>query len=165
MDPRKQANHGSGTDPRPGAMEPDASPSRSDAVPDAHQACGRRAGTQPHSVRVSSCGASPCIPCDNPVERDTRNNKHLVVYPGSETADATQGAVSVLDFNGCNGEDRPTGEFPMTTKMGPLTLTGVEGDIVSFAYQSGRGTFNLDSYQFAMPKGRLLPSAGSLPVH
>ncbi len=97
--------------------------------------------------------------------RDTRNNKHLVFYSGSETADATQGAVIVLDFNGCNGEDRPTGEFPMTTKMGPFTLTGVEGDIASFAYQSGRGTFNLDSHQFAMPKGRLLPSAGSLPVH
>ncbi|MDQ2742025.1 MAG: hypothetical protein M3Z66_06965 [Chloroflexota bacterium] len=80
--------------------------------------------------------------------RDTSNNRHLVVYAGSETTDATQGVIIVLDFNGCNGDDRPTGEFPMPTKIGLLTLTGVQVDIVSFAYQSGRGTFNLDSHQF-----------------
>jgi hypothetical protein len=89
MDPRKEAIMNQAlTLARD--VAPEASPSSSDAVPDAHQTCRRRAGNQPRSVWIPSCRAGERIPCDNPVERHAQQQA-LVVYAGSETADATQG--------------------------------------------------------------------------
>ncbi len=150
MDPRKQAIMNRALTPDPGTWRP--KPVHPAAMPcpaltrpaDAGQVINPDQYDYPVAVSGSVFHVTT-------LWRDTRNNRHLVIYAGSETADATQGVVIVLDFNGCNGDDRRTGEFPMPTKMGPLTLTGVQGDIVSFAYQSGRGTFILDSHQFTTP--------------
>jgi len=150
MDPRKQAIMNQALTPGPGTWRP--KPVHPAAMPCPTLTRPADAG---QVINPDQFGYPVAVPPSvfhvTTLWRDTRNNRHLVVYAGSETADATQGVVIVLDFNACNGDDRPTGEFPMPTKMGPLTLMGVQSDIVSFAYQSGRGTFNLGSHQFTTP--------------
>jgi len=150
MDPRKQAIMNQGLTPGPGTWRPKPVHPAVMPCPTLTRPVDARQVINPNQYGYPVAVPSSVFQVTT-LWRDTRNNRHLVVYAGSETADATQGVVIVLDFNGCNGDDRPTGEFPMPSKMGPLTLTAVQGDIVSFAYQSGRGTFNLDSHQFTTP--------------
>lgn len=150
MDPRKQAIMNQALTPGPGTGRP--KPVHPATVPCPTLSRPADAG---QVINPDQYGYPVAVPGSvfhvTTLWRDTRNNRHLVVYAGSETADAAQGVIIVLDFNGCNGDDRPTGEFPTPTKVGSLTLTGVQGDIVSFAYQSGSGTFNLGSHRFTMP--------------
>lgn len=82
--------------------------------------------------------------------RDARNNRHLIIYAGFMRDDPTQGFIDVLDFNECTGEYGAPGDFDTPTKVGALTLTEVQGDIVSFSYPGGHGTFNLGSHRFTM---------------
>lgn len=150
MDPRKQAIMNQAATPGPGSWRPKPVHPASMPCPTLTRPADAGQVINPDQYGYP-VAVSPSVFHVTTLWRDTRNNRHLVVYAESETADAIQGGIVELDFNGCDGDDRPTGEFPTPTEVGPLTLYGVQGDIVSFGYQSGRGTFNLDSHQFTTP--------------
>jgi hypothetical protein len=83
--------------------------------------------------------------------QDMRNNMELQVWAGSFTDDGTQGVIIVSMSNQCIGQQGPGGEFLTPSKVGPVTLTRVVGNTVSFSYPSGAGTFDLSTHQFSLP--------------
>jgi hypothetical protein len=75
---------------------------------------------------------------------DMRGNDQLHIYGGSAGDDATQGELYVWVVDMSTGNDVPGyGMFPAPEKTGPLTLTSVLGNAVSFSYSGGQGTLDL----------------------
>jgi len=148
MDPRKQAIMDQALTPAPGPFRP--KPLHPQVMPcptvtrpvDAEQIIDPNLHGDPVAV--------PSIYQVTTLWSDARNNRHLIIYAGFVRDDPTQGMIYVLDFNECTGEDRSPGELLTPTKVGALTLTGVRGDLVSFSYPGGSGTFNLGSRRFTM---------------
>jgi len=79
---------------------------------------------------------------------DVRDNMDLVVIAGAERPDPSQGLIIVLESNQCTGQHGNEGSFPTPRRIGALTLTSVSGDVVSFSYRGGTGTFNLASHRY-----------------
>lgn len=78
-----------------------------------------------------------------------RNGRAIQVYAGSERPDTSQGLlyVKVIDPNRVGGAGE--GTFRTPTRVGPLHLDSVSGDVLSFTTESGaHGTFNLATRQF-----------------
>jgi len=83
--------------------------------------------------------------------QDVRGNLWLTVYAGAEWGDTSQGVLIVWERNQCTGEQGDNGTFLSARKVGALTLTGLAGNIVSFSYSGGTGTFDLASHKFSLP--------------
>jgi hypothetical protein len=73
------------------------------------------------------------------------------VYAGSVADDRSQGELVVWSVEALTGRDVVARvPFPTPQKLGPLTLTNVDGDIVSFSSPKGAGTFNLITHTFVL---------------
>lgn len=82
---------------------------------------------------------------------DWRGQIQIEVFGGSTATDRTEGAIFVWAVNlttdlGASG----TGMYLAPVKTGALVLTKVNGDVVSFSYPGGTGTFDLGSHKFTL---------------
>ncbi|MBV9282942.1 MAG: hypothetical protein JOZ41_22955 [Chloroflexi bacterium] len=94
---------------------------------------------------------SPMVYDINTLWQDVRDDMELQIWAGALGDDRTQGVIAVAEGNGCTGRQGPHGEFRTPSKVGPLTLTGVVGNAVSFSYPGGAGSLDLSTRQFALP--------------
>jgi hypothetical protein len=84
--------------------------------------------------------------------KDLRGTTDYSIYAGSLPANPEQGALMVSRVDTDTGDSVDgSGTFVLPFKSGPITLTAVAGDLVSFRYQGGVGTFDLTSGSFALP--------------
>jgi hypothetical protein len=82
---------------------------------------------------------------------DLRGNVDIHIYAGSLPSEASQGGIVVTLDDAVTGASLPgAGQFLTPTKVGPLTLTKVSGDTISFSYPGGAGSFSLSSQRFSM---------------
>jgi hypothetical protein len=80
---------------------------------------------------------------------DVANGVQIAVYGGSAPAAAGAAAIYVWISDLNAGRDLAgTGMFVATALAGPLLLTGVAGDIVTFTCPDGIGIFDLASHEF-----------------
>lgn len=79
-----------------------------------------------------------------------RGNTLLEVFAGADAQDPTMGEIYVVASDQGNGlQVDPTGLYKDPAVAGPLTLTAVSGDTVSFQGQGGaHGTFDLGTKAF-----------------
>ena len=79
-----------------------------------------------------------------------RGSSLLEVFAGSDVQDPTMGEIFVSASNQGNGlQVDPSGLYKDPAVAGPLTLTAVSGDTVSFKGQGGaQGTFDLGTKTF-----------------
>jgi hypothetical protein len=112
----------------------------------------------PHAGEVGTPAELGGIPVPAPPSQftvtnmwqDKRGAVYLSIYAGSTPSDPQQGVLMVSRMNAVTGEDLAgSGFFAAPGKDGPLTLTRVRGNIVTFTSAAGSGTFNLVSDDFS----------------
>ena len=82
---------------------------------------------------------------------DRRGSTYLNVYAGSLPSEAERGALLVTRVNTVTAADLAgSGLFEAPKGIGPLRLTGVDGEGVSFEYPGGSGTFDLAAGRFSL---------------
>ena len=81
---------------------------------------------------------------------DVRDGNLIEIFAGSSAQDPTGGAIFVADTNQQTGLPiSPSGLYKAPSGIGPLTLTAVNGQTVSFVTQGGiHGTFDLGTKAF-----------------
>lgn len=73
----------------------------------------------------------------------------IIIDAGALADDPSQGLLIIWLQNTCTGKEN-RGVFLIPQKVGSLTLTSVTGNIVSFTFQSGKGTFDLQTHSFSL---------------
>lgn len=82
---------------------------------------------------------------------DRRGQIQIQVYGGASASDPAEGAIFVWAVDLTTDLAAPgTGTYLAPAKTGPLVLTRVSGDVVSFSYGGGIGTFDLGSHKFTI---------------
>ena len=84
----------------------------------------------------------------------------VTVWGGASGADPGRGGMMVMFINPTDGSTATgSGVFYPSADLGPLTIVGVEGSVVSFTASSGGGTFdyNTDLFDASSPP----PTSGS----
>lgn len=81
--------------------------------------------------------------------QDLRGTTYYSVYAGSVPSNPDVGALDISLVDGDTGEpETGSGTFDAPGATGALSLTAVHGDIVSFSFSGGTGTFDLRSDTF-----------------
>jgi hypothetical protein len=82
---------------------------------------------------------------------DLRGQTDIHIYAGDLPSNPRQGAVVVTLTNAVTGQDLPgSGQFETPDGTGPIQLTRVQGNTVTFSYGGGTGTFDLVTHRFSM---------------
>ncbi len=85
----------------------------------------------------------------NPTTQWTHGDGDLLTFvlAGSDSSDSSRGGIQVIASQAQNTLPE-TGVYYPKDNLGPLTLTDVQGDIVSFSYNGGQGTFDMSTNTF-----------------
>jgi hypothetical protein len=88
-----------------------------------------------------------------------RNGVYIDVYAGAPVAAPRRGVLVVEWTDPRVGlpDDRRSGEFAVGKDTGPLSLTGVCGNLLSFRYRRGVGVFDLATRRFRLAPLRRRP--------
>jgi hypothetical protein len=81
---------------------------------------------------------------------DVRGGFYVTIYAGSYGSDDTQGVLIVDQSDGCSDVRSSSGVFLTPQGVGPLTMTAVNGEMVSFTDPGGGGTFNLATHEYSL---------------
>jgi hypothetical protein len=81
---------------------------------------------------------------------DVRSNALLEIFGGTDGQDTSRGAIFVVvSANNSALQFDPSGLYPAPSGVGPITLTAVSGDTVTFKTSGGgTGTFDLATQTF-----------------
>jgi hypothetical protein len=80
-----------------------------------------------------------------------RGQIDIHIYAGDLPSDPKRGALVVTLTNAVTGDDLPgSGQFETPKVVGPIQLTGVRGNTVTYSYSGGTGTFDLMTHRFSM---------------
>jgi hypothetical protein len=82
-----------------------------------------------------------------------RRGIYIDVYAGANLVPARRAGLAVLKVNPKLGTPaKGSGWYPLPRPAPRLTLTCVRGDVLSLRYPGGRGTFDLGTYRYVLPK-------------
>jgi hypothetical protein len=80
---------------------------------------------------------------------DQEGNDQVLVYGGSDGTDEARGGLRVASIDMQSGLPLDgDGTYYQPGDVGPVTISAVNGSIVSFSYSGGKGTFDLSTDTF-----------------